>query len=135
MAILWTCFASHVQSAVVVIVHAENPTEHFTAGELSSIYLGKKSFWANSERISVKSHMEKSVNQDFLRLYVRKTPAQFKAYWRKMVFTGKGAMPRFLESSEMLEQISQNKNAIGFIDESLVEGIAGKGVKVVLVEG
>jgi ABC-type phosphate transport system substrate-binding protein len=51
-----------------------------------------------------------------------KTPAQLKAYWSKIIFTGRGQPPPTVSSAaEMKKRISENPAAIGYLDSSMVD--------------
>ena len=41
-------------------------------------------------------------HSDFLRMYVGKTPQQFKNYWKSQVFTGRGKAPEAFTSPDEL---------------------------------
>jgi len=51
-----------------------------------------------------------------------KSDAQMKAYWSKLLFTGKGTPPKETSVAEMLELIADNPNTIGYIDAASVNG-------------
>jgi hypothetical protein len=45
-----------------------------------------------------------------------------KAYWAKIIFTGRGQPPQEVRSSaELKKRIAQDPAAIGYIDESLLD--------------
>jgi hypothetical protein len=57
------------------------------------------------------------------------SPAQVKAFWSKIIFTGRGQPPRTVTSGmEAKKALVANPNAIGYIDQSLVDS----SVRVVL---
>ncbi len=48
---------------------------------------------------------------------LKKSASQLKAYWSKLIFTGKGAPPKSVESAqEMLSLVASNPNIIGYVD-------------------
>lgn len=58
----------------------------------------------------------KSIHKEFLKQYIGKTQPQFRNYWRKKVFTGKGRAPKKNDSSEaMIQFVTENSGAIGYI--------------------
>jgi len=66
---------------------------------------------------------EGSVARD--RFYERvagKTAAQMKAYWSKLIFTGRGQPPRAVSTSgEAKQALGQNVNAVGYIEQNFVD--------------
>jgi hypothetical protein len=59
-----------------------------------------------------------------------RSTSQISAYWSKQVFTGKGIPPKEVQDdSAVISLISNNKDAIGYVDKTAVTGA----VKVVPV--
>jgi ABC-type phosphate transport system substrate-binding protein len=59
---------------------------------------------------------------EFYAKVVGKTAAQIKAYWSKIIFTGRGQPPPTVSSSaEVKERLVENPAAIGYIDASMVD--------------
>jgi len=57
------------------------------------------------------------------------SPAQVKAFWAKIIFTGRGQPPKTVATSlEAKKLLVENPNTISYIDQSLVDG----SVRVVL---
>jgi ABC-type phosphate transport system substrate-binding protein len=57
-----------------------------------------------------------------------KAPAQTKAMWAALVFSGKAAPPKVVDSeADAVKFVTENKNAIGYVSAKA----AGPGVKVV----
>jgi hypothetical protein len=47
------------------------------------------------------------LHEVFLKSHLREGPDEFRAQWRKVVFTGQGAMPRALDSeAALLESVA-----------------------------
>ena len=52
----------------------------------------------------------------FLKTYLGKTDAALETYYRSLVFTGKGAMPKtFASEDEVVGYVSKTKGAIGYV--------------------
>jgi hypothetical protein len=59
-----------------------------------------------------------------------KTPPLVKAYWTKMIFTGRGQPPREMSTSMAIRKmVADNPNLIGYIDKSALDA----SVKTVLI--
>lgn len=113
--------------AVNVIVHPSNSSD-LDQNAIKRIFLGKsKTFPSGSEAVPMGLDEDTTGYQAFSKSALNKSPSQLKAYWSKLVFTGKGSPPRAIASdAEMLALIAQNPNMIGYI-----EGDADGSVKVV----
>ncbi|NVK38833.1 MAG: phosphate ABC transporter substrate-binding protein [Gammaproteobacteria bacterium] len=113
---------------VEVIVHPSNNST-LDQDAIQRIYLGKtRAFPNGGEAVAISAKEGSPEEAEFTEKVLSKTPKQLKAYWAKMVFTGKGTPPRQIDSAaEMVKLISANPNLIGFVPA----GSAGGSVKVV----
>jgi ABC-type phosphate transport system substrate-binding protein len=113
---------------VEVIVHPSNSAT-LDQDTIQRIFLGKtRAFPGGSEAVAVSAKEGSPEETEFTEKVLSKSPKQLKAYWAKMVFTGKGTPPRQINSAaEMVKLISANPNLIGFIPA----GTGGGSVKVV----
>jgi hypothetical protein len=56
-----------------------------------------------------------------LKAYIKKTPAQFKAWWNRMLFTGKGVAPKsFTTDDALLDFISKNNGFLGYVSGNAI---------------
>ena len=84
---------------------------------IKRIFKGKTRLWGNGNRIILSMIHDPSDKgyQEFLRKYPGMTPRQFRNYWLKKVFSGTGAMPKFLTSkAEVKEFVQENEGSIGY---------------------
>jgi ABC-type phosphate transport system substrate-binding protein len=123
---LWLATALPVQAAsgrVTVIVNKETPTSSVSREELARIYLGKKVLWESSKRILPAMLEESSpVSDAFLDETVHKTSSQFRAYWKRQLFSGGGAPPRtFRTSAQVADFVARQPGAIGVVEGGFVD--------------
>ena len=113
---------------VEVIVHPSNGAA-LDQDAIQRIFLGKtRAFPGGGEAVAISANEGSPEELEFTEKVLSKNPKQLKAYWAKMVFTGKGTPPRQVDSTaELVKLISANPNLIGFIPA----GTGGGGVKVV----
>ncbi len=113
---------------VEVVVHPSNAAA-LDKDSIKRIFLGKtRAFPGGGEAVPIALKEGTAEDADFTKGVLSKTPKQLKAYWAKMVFTGKGTPPRQMDSAaQIVELISANPNLIGFIPA----GSGGGSVKVV----
>lgn len=113
---------------VEVIVHPSNAAS-MDKDAIKRIFLGKtRAFPGGGEAVPVSLKEGSSESAGFTKSVLSKTPKQLKAYWAKMVFTGKGTPPRQLDSpGQLLDLIATNPSLIGFVPA----GTANGSVKVV----
>ena len=113
-------FAAAQASAVTVIVHPSNAAA-IDAKAVKKIFLGKaKKFPGGGEAIPLEL-ASGAAKGDFLKAVVGKSESQYKAYWSKLVFTGKGQAPRAVDSeAEIVELVSKNPSLIGYVSDGAV---------------
>lgn len=117
------------QAEVAVIVHPSNAAT-LDADAISKLYLGReKSFPGGAAAVPLALSDDAAATAEFNDKILKKPSSQLKAYWSKLIFTGKGTPPKEIASdAEMVKLISSNPNMIGFVDAKAVDG----SVKVVL---
>lgn len=128
MALLALLLASTALAEVSVIVHPSNASV-LDKDAISRIFLGKtRGFPGGGDAIPVTFKDGSASSKEFTKSVLSKSPKQLKAYWAKMIFTGKGTPPKQLEQdSEMVDLVSKNPSFIGYV----TSGNEGAGVKVV----
>lgn len=121
--IVWTlglCFPFFSSAAsnesVVLIGSSDIPVTSIRPIDVNHIFLGKKTEWVNGNPIKFVTLKDGDTHISFLKVYIKKRPSQFKAYWNRMLFTGKGIVPRSFNSEKaLMEFISENTGYIGYI--------------------
>jgi ABC-type phosphate transport system substrate-binding protein len=119
----------NVQAGVVVIVHPSNASG-LDAAAINRIYTGKeKSFSNGNKAIPISQISTAAATDEFNEKVLNKTSAQLKAYWSKLVFTGKGTPPKEMnDDQEVLKLVASNPDTIGYISSASVDS----SVKVVM---
>ncbi|HSH41794.1 MAG TPA: hypothetical protein VK973_06680 [Arenicellales bacterium] len=111
------------RAGVVVVVSADSGLEQLNAAQLADIYLGRLSHLPNGTPVEPIDQKERSpAHDEFYRKFLGQSPAQIKAHWSRLIFTGRGRPPRAVgDSAAAAEVIASDPNAIGYVDESLVD--------------
>ncbi len=107
---------------VAVIVHPSN-NNTLDASELSRIFLGKvKNFPDGSQAVPINQADESPATSEFNSKVLSKSSSQLKAYWSKLVFTGKGTPPKAVTGDgDAISLVSSNPNIIGYVDATKVD--------------
>ena len=112
-----TVGVSHAQ--VIIITNKSVNEAKLTKAEIQKIFLGKENQWPDNTKIHVVNLKNEEVHKAFLEEYIGRSATQYKNWWKKMLFTGKGEPPEEFDSVEALvEFVSKTKGAIGYIDTS-----------------
>lgn len=131
--LLWfTLFAmTAVQGNAADIKVIANPSiteTSMTADQLRGVFLMTKSIGGHTEIVLESSG---AAHEFFLKEYLGKSDAALLTYYRSLVFTGKGSMPKILGSdAEVVGYVAKTKGAIGYISS----GTSTAGVKVIEVK-
>ncbi len=114
--------ASAVCADVVVVVSQQSPVTTLSRTQLTDIYLGRMSRFPNGEPVVPIDQKEGTdARAAFYRDYLGQSPAQIKAHWSKLIFTGRGQPPRSVEDgAAMAEFIAEHPKAIGYTDSDYI---------------
>lgn len=104
-----------------VIVNAGNKTP-ISKEDLANIYLAKaKAFPDGKLAIPLNQTNNTQAKSHFDLTILGKTDSQIRAYWSRLIFTGKAVPIKEVENdAEVLELVEKNPSAIGYIDASKV---------------
>jgi len=115
----------------VVVANGQNSV---SASDLKQMFLGKKKSWANGDKVVLVILKDGAAHDSFMSNRVGKSPSQFLSFWKKLVFTGKGVMPKQASSeAELLQIVASTKGAIGYVSEGASGSLPG-GVSKVTVK-
>ena len=108
---------------IVAVVSAKSSVTRLSTSQLADIFLGKVSrFPDGSLAVPVDLGDGCAERDQFYAKVAGKTPAQIKAYWSKIIFTGRGQPPKVVQNgSDMKEYVAANIDAIGYIDSMMVD--------------
>ena len=114
---------------VVVVVSAKNPLSTLSVEQASDIFLSGSTFPGGSHAIPIDQIEGSPARDEFYAKVTSKSPPQLKAYWCKVIFTGKGRPPKEIPDSAVIKKlVADNPNLIGYIEKGAVDA----SVKVVL---
>jgi len=108
---------------IAVIVHPSNDSA-LDEKSVARIFTGKmKSFPNGNQIIPVNLDNSQAATSEFNEKVLKRSESQLKAYWSKLVFTGKGTPPQSVANAdEVIKLVSTNPSVIGYIDASKVTG-------------
>jgi len=109
-------YTAHASDDVLIVCNKSVPEDSLTKDVIQGIFLGEKSMWSDGSNIEFVMLGDDSITRDFLRGYVGKTTSQFRTYWKKKVFTGRGKAPMSFDTSEaLIEYIISTDGVIGYL--------------------
>lgn len=115
---------------LVVIVNNHNDSDTLSSDLVSDIYLGRtKRFPTGEPAKPLDLPKNLSITNDFYTKVVKKSPAQLRAHWSRLVFTGKGRPPQKISDElEVKSMVSEDNDMIGYVYEKTVD----EEVKIIL---
>jgi ABC-type phosphate transport system substrate-binding protein len=118
-----TLMLNSATAEVVAIVSATSTITRLTNAQVADIFLGKVNRYPDgSPAVPIDQTEGSQARDEFYATYAGKSPAQIKALWAKIIFTGRGQPPKALPSSaEVRRFIAANPQAISYIDRSAVD--------------
>lgn len=116
--------AAPAKADVVMIVSAQS-TLAPTAEQVCQAFLGKI-----KTPTPINFTERNPVRDEFYGKACKKDPAQVRAIWGKLIFTGTGTPPKEVETgADMKKSVAANPNSVGYIDKKDVDG----SIKIVAV--
>jgi len=124
---------SSAEQGYVVIVNISNPLSSVGKDELSRIFLKKATRWGDGSRTepvdladtsSVRAHFSQGVHG--------KDTLAIKAYWQKMIFSGREVPPAELASAaEVIAFVAAKRGGVGYVSEGTSLGERVKVIHIV----
>jgi len=108
---------------VVVIVSAKSPIKSLSNDQASDLFLGKVADFPNGTKATPLDQTEGSPVRDaFYQKSTGKAPAQMKAHWARMLFTGRAQPPVESGDSESIKKlVAANPGLVGYIDKDALD--------------
>jgi ABC-type phosphate transport system substrate-binding protein len=107
-----------------VVINNESKLAKISDDDLLRIFLGKKTLWEDSgTRIQpALLDEENATAQVFLETTLKKSVSQYRAYWKRLLFSGGGSSPRsFRSSAQVIDFVTRQPGGIGVVEASAVD--------------
>jgi len=125
--------ATHAVAAadLVVIVSARSAAPVLRPEQVAAIFLGQTAQLPDGALVTAIDQQVGSPTRDeFYAKVASKSPALLKAYWSKLLFTGRGQPPREVAGDNAVRKlVADTPGMIGYIDRSALDA----SVRTVLV--
>ena len=115
---------------VRIIANPSVRAETISASEIKSVFLEERNSLRDGTHVEPVLSRGGSAHAAFLREYLGQNDDTLQNYYRTLVFTGKGSMPKALHSDdEVVAYVAKTRGAIGYISSSA----PADGVKTLMV--
>ena len=106
------------QDVVLVANEGVRITE-ISIANLRAIFMGTKTRFSDGSHAVPVTLKGGPAHEVFLRNYVGEGPEGFRSQWRKVVFTGQGAMPKAFDSeSALIDYVAATPGAVGYVSRT-----------------
>ena len=104
-------------SELVLVANAANPISSLTQKQAIDIYMGRFKTFPDDAPVDPIDFAEGSeLKQLFYKLLVDKSERKIKAYWSRLLFSGRATPPIQLNTkAEVLNEVSSNPSALAYI--------------------
>jgi ABC-type phosphate transport system substrate-binding protein len=111
-----SCWSAASAQDVVLVVNKSVQISAIRAADLRAIFTGEKTRFADGSHAVPVTLKGGAVHEVFLSNYVGESPDEFRAQWRKAVFTGQGAMPKTFDSeTAVIGYVAATPGALGYV--------------------
>lgn len=131
LALLFTLILGHLSIAraasldrsLRIVVNKENSESKLSPADLERVFLGKKTLWPSGVRVQPAMPNEESpTGETFLTSGLGKSVSQFRAYWKRLLFSGGGAAPKtFRTNAQVLDFVARQPGGIGVVSADAVD--------------
>jgi ABC-type phosphate transport system substrate-binding protein len=113
---------SAASAEVAVIVHPSNAAS-LEQAEIARLFIGRGATFNDGSKATAFNLAEAApARAEFDMKVLNKSSSQMKAFWSKLVFTGKGTPPKELPTdAEMKAAVAADPTAIGYVDAASVD--------------
>ena len=129
----WLSIAAIIVSAglsawaaeIKIIANVSVAADSIAPAELKSVYLLQRRALADGSSVTPVVRRSGATHQLFLKEYLDRDPEEIRTYYHGLVFTGKGSMPKEVDSDvEMVTYVARTRGAIGYVSsDASTEGV------------
>lgn len=119
--VLFVVLQAAAYADIAVIVH---PSQGITISQddINRVFMGRAGDIAGETFIPINLVDSHPAKAQFDQNVLGRSSSQVKAYWSRLVFTGKGSPPKEVSSeTEVMALVAKNPNIIGYVPLDLVD--------------
>jgi len=115
---------------VKVIANSSMRENTVSTQELKGVFLEERNALGDGTHVEPVLQKRGLAHQTFLREFLGKNDEALQTYYRTLIFTGRGSMPKALGSdAEVVAYVAQTRGAIGYVSA----GTSAEGVKTLAI--
>ncbi len=123
VALVTALASSKIYADIVVIGNKSLPDNVINVESTKKLWLGKIKKIPGIGKVKILDQAKNSaIRNNFYSKLTNKNSTQIKAYWAKIIFTGKAFPPKTVSSdSEVMDMVRKNKKYLGYVDSASVD--------------
>ncbi len=108
---------------VVAVVSSRSTVMTLSRSQVADLFLGRaRRFPDGIVALPIDQGEGSAARDEFYLRFAAKSPAQLKAHWSKIIFTGRGQPPLAISNTvELKRRIAANPAAIGYLDRTQLD--------------
>jgi TonB family protein len=117
--------AGALADTVKLIANSSVKADSISPGELKKVFLEQSNSLKDGTHVEPVLERGGPVHEAFLQQYLGRTNDDLQTYYRALVFTGRGSMPKaFGSDAEVVAYVARTRGAIGYVGvDSGTEGV------------
>ena len=122
VSILLTLAAPTARAEIVLVTAIDSTVSELSRDEAEQLYMGRRAALSARGALLLLDLPTGPVRDQFYRLLTGKNPSQIRAYWSRMVFTGRALPPT--ESADVNDArriLLENPNAIAYLPSTYAD--------------
>lgn len=117
------CLYNIASAESVLIVNSAVNETSLSKEDVNLIFLGKKTKWADGQKINVAVLKQGVTHESFLETYINKTPSKYSSFWKIAIVSGTGFPPKFFQNEkDLVQYVTEKQGAIGYISPGTEQG-------------
>ena len=119
VSILLTLAAPTARAEIVLVTAIDSTISELSRDEAEQLYMGRRAALSARGALLLLDLPTGPVRDQFYRLLTGKNPSQIRAYWSRMVFTGRALPPtESADASDAHRILLENPNAVAYLPAS-----------------
>lgn len=110
------CWSLASAQDVILVANKGVQISEINSSDLRAIFIGAKTRFSDGSHAEPVTLKGGPAHEVFLKKHLGEEPEDFRAQWRRAVFTGQGAMPKaFSSESALIEYVATTSGAVGYV--------------------
>jgi hypothetical protein len=106
---------AHAEDNIVVVVSASSPVQQLSRANISALYFGTLADNEVADQLRPLDLEDGAARDSFYSYLANRSRNQLRAYWSRMVFTGKGKPPRAYTLEAIRQALRTDPRVIAYL--------------------